>query len=125
MSKKSKKIIISVLLFILLMFCFSQIIFAEWSPNFDKLTNGEVKKSGNRIIDIMGSIINITQVIGMGLGILIAVFIGIKYFAATPAGKAEVKNSAINYILGAVLMFSAAAILQIVKMFIESNVTYD
>ena len=125
MSRKTKKIIVSILLFILLLFCFSQIGFAEWSANFDKLSNGEVKKAGNRAIDIFGSIINAAQIIGMGIGIIVLVVVGIQYVVAAPSAKAMIKTKATNYVIGAVLVFSGAAILQIVKIFMEANVKYD
>ncbi len=125
MSRKTKKIIVSILLFILLLFCFSQIGFAEWNANFDKLSNGEVKKAGNRAIDIFGSIINAAQIIGMGIGIIVLVVVGIQYVVAAPSAKAMIKTKATNYVIGAVLVFSGAAILQIVKIFMEANVKYD
>ena len=125
MSKKCRKMFISFLIFILILFCFSQAIFADWDPNFDTLSNGTAEKSGNMAMDIFGSIINITQLIGMGIAIIVLVVVGIQYVVAAPSEKAEIKNKSINFIIGAVLIFSAAAILQIVKMFVESNVKYD
>lgn len=125
MDKKTKKIIVGILLFIVLLFFFSQVGFAEWTPNFDALENGEVKKAGNRAIDIFGSIINITQVIGVGIAILVLVIVAIQYVVAAPSEKAAIKTKATNYIIGAVLIFSAAAILEIIKLFMTTNVKYD
>lgn len=120
-----KKIIISILSILLLIFCFSQVCFANWTPNFDALENGEVKKAGNRAMDIFGSIINVAQVIGVGISILVLVVVGIQYVVAAPSAKAMIKTKATNYVIGAVLIFSAAAILQIIKMFMTTNVKYD
>ena len=125
MSRKTKKIIVSILLFILLLFCFSQVGLASWTPNFDTLANGEVKKAGNRAMDIFGSIINVAQIVGMGIAILVLVIVGIQYVVAAPSAKAMIKTKATNYVIGAVLIFSAAAILQIIKMFMVANVKYD
>lgn len=125
MNKKSKKILISILLIVLLLFCFSQTIFADWEPNFKKLSNGTVNKAGGMAINVLGSIINAAQVIGMGIAIIVLVIIGIQYVTSSPSGKAEIKNKATNYIIGAVLIFSAAAILQIVKLFVVDNVKYE
>ena len=125
MSRKTKKIIVSILLFILALFCFSQVAFAEWSPNFDTLANGEVKQAGTKAIDIFGSIINAAQLIGMGIAIIVLVIVGIQYVVAAPSAKAMIKTKATNYVIGAVLIFSAAAILEIIKMFMNANVKYD
>ena len=50
-------------------------------------------------------------------------FLGIKYITASPDGKAEIKKSATQYVVGAVILFAASGILQIVKNFAVSNVT--
>ena len=124
MKRNCKKIIISLLIFILLIFCFSQTIFASWDPKIQNLADGEIGKAGNRAIDIFGAIINIIQVTGMGIAVVVLVVIGIKYTMASVSEKAEIKNRAHNYVLGCVLIFSGAAILQIIKMFLKSNVEY-
>ena len=124
MSKKIIKMVMSILIIVLLLFCFSQTIFA-WDVPFENLTNGQVNQAGGKAIDIIGSIINITQVIGMGIAIIVLVIVGIQYVIASPSSKANIKTKASNYILGAVLIFSAAAILQIVKLFIDDNVKFD
>ena len=43
------------------------------------------------------------------------IFVGIKFLTASPEGKAEIKKTAVIYIVGAVLLFAATGILQIVK----------
>lgn len=120
----SKKIIVCVLIFILLIFCFSQNIFADWDPGIESLADGSAPKSGNMATDVIGSILNITQVIGVGIAIIVLVIIGIQYVVSSPSQKGEIKNKSSNFILGAVLIFSGAAIIQIVKMFLEYNVKY-
>ena len=122
MNKKIMKKIICIFIFIILMLSFSQVVFADWTPKIDELTSGDVKKAGNMAIDVFGSIINIIQLFGMGIAVLILVFIGIQYVAAAPSQKAEIKNKTINFIIGAVLIFSASAILQLVKIFIDGNI---
>ena len=122
MNKKFLKMVIFILIFVALIFCCSQSVFA-WDPisEINSVSNGEVKQAGNRAIEIFGSIISVMQLIGMGIGIIVLVIVGIQYIGASPEGKAAVKNKSTNFIIGAVLMFSAAAILQIVKMFIDVN----
>ena len=124
MNRKTKKIIVSILLFIVVLFCFSQVADA-WTANFDALSDGEVKNAGTKAIDIFGSIINAAQLIGMGIAIIVLVIVGIQYVVAAPSAKAMIKTKATNYVIGAVLIFSAAAILEIIKMFMNANVKYD
>lgn len=78
--------------------------------------------ASNAVTNIIGSIINIAQIIGMGVAIIMLVVLAIQYIAAAPEGKAEIKKNATIYIVGAIILFAAAAILEIIKNFAESNV---
>ena len=81
-------------------------------------------KSGasKAVTNIIGSIINIAQIIGMGVAIIMLIVLAIQYIAAAPEGKADIKKNATIYIVGAIILFSAAAILQIIKNFAIDNV---
>lgn len=74
------------------------------------------------VSNIIGAIINIAQIIGMGVAVIMLVVLAIQYISAAPEGKAEIKKNSTIYIVGAIILFSAAAILQIVKNFAEQNV---
>lgn len=52
---------------------------------------------------------------GAAIAVGMLMFIGIKYVTASPDGKAEIKKTAIIYVLGAILIFSASAILGIIR----------
>ena len=74
--------------------------------------------SMNRII---GSIITVAQVVGIGVAIIMLIVLAIKYISAAPSDKAEIKKHAVVYVVGAVILFAASGILQIIKNF-SSNV---
>ena len=46
-----------------------------------------------------------------------SVLLAIKYISAAPNDKAEIKKHAVVYILGAIVLFAASALLGIVKNF--------
>ena len=50
------------------------------------------------------------------------IFVGIKFLTASPEGKAEIKKTAVIYIVGAILLFAATGILQIVRS-LASNIS--
>ena len=52
---------------------------------------------------------------GAAIAVGMLMFIGIKYVTASPEGKAEIKKTAMYYVLGAILIFSASAILGIIQ----------
>ena len=81
-------------------------------------SSGASQAAGN----IIGTIINIAQIIGMGVAILMLIVLAIQYIAASPEGKAEIKKNATIYIVGAVILFAASGILGIIRRFALQNV---
>lgn len=122
MQRKLIKILSFIIMILMLILCLSGTVFADWDANFDELNNGEIKKAGNMAMSGWASAINLVQIIGVGIAVIVLVVIGIQYMYASPDSKAEIKNKAINYVVGAIMIFSATGILQIVKMFIDGNV---
>lgn len=69
-----------------------------------------------------GSIIlGVFQAVGMVIAVIMLVWLGVKYLMASPDGKAEIKKQAFAYILGAVLLFGASAILQMIKNVVDQE----
>ena len=116
------KIVISVLIVITLIMIFSQNVFAL---NFDIATEfkgtGDKSEARNNISKIFSATINIIQVIGAGIAILMLIVLGIKWMYASPSGKAEIAKKSRLYILGAILIFAAVGLLQIVKSFTKES----
>lgn len=67
--------------------------------------------------NIAGAIISIAQVICAGVAIIMITVIAMKYMMAAPSEKADIKKHAVVYVVGAVIMFAATAILQIIQNF--------
>ena len=71
----------------------------------------------NRII---GSVLTIVQVVGCGVAVIMLIVLAIKYISAAPGDKADIKKHAVVYVVGAVVLFAASGILQIVKNFADN-----
>ncbi len=63
----------------------------------------------------VGNIIGIVQFICYAAAVIMIVMLGVKFMTASPDGKAEIKKSAIIYVVGAVLVFAAGALLNLVR----------
>ena len=51
----------------------------------------------------------------MAAAVIMLIVLAIKYVSAAPSEKADIKKSAIVYVIGAVLLFAATGVLQLVK----------
>lgn len=85
----------------------------------NKGVTGEAQSS---VTNIIGAIITIVQVIGVGVAVIMLTVLAIKYISAAPSEKAEIKKSVTIYVVGAIVLFSASALLGIVKNFATSNI---
>ncbi len=91
--------------------------FNPWKEGFDTIS----KDKGNDIIgaskNIMGSILNIVQIVAVGVAIIMLIVLAIKYISSAPNDKAEIKKHAVVYIVGAFVLFASAGILGVIKKF--------
>lgn len=58
----------------------------------------------------------------MGVAIIMLVVMAIKYISAAPNEKAELKKGITIYVVGAIVLFAAAGILQVIKNFATANI---
>ena len=83
------------------------------------VTNAAQDTSGaaDSINRIVGAVLTIVQVVGCGVAVIKLIVLAIKYISAAPGDKADIKKHAVVYVVGAVVLFAASGILQIVKNF--------
>ena len=65
--------------------------------------------------NVAGIVIYIIQIIAFAAAVIMLMFVGIKFLTASPEGKAEIKKTAVIYVVGAVLLFAAGGILTILQ----------
>ena len=75
---------------------------------------GKLGNTPNRILGII-------QVVGTVIAVGVLMVLGIKYMMGSAQEKAEYKKTFIPYIVGALLLFGASGILDIIRQFIEGN----
>ena len=62
----------------------------------------------------MGTALVAIRIIGTGVAFVIISVVGIKYMSAAPGERADMKKSSIQYVIGAVILFGASNILQLI-----------
>ena len=122
--KKYSKIVSTLVLIMLIMVTMSTTVLADPpAPNppvqgQGYAPNKVVANTSNTdaIKDIGYRIFGIVQVVGTILAVVILVVLGIKYMMGSAEEKAEYKKTMIPYIIGAILIFAASSI---------ANMVYD
>ena len=110
LNKKSIKIISIILIAVIVLFTIANATcMAVTIPEPDD------NASVGGVSSVVTTILGIIKWAGAAIAVGMLMFIGIKYVTASPDGKAEIKKTAIIYVLGAVLIFSASAILGIIQ----------
>ena len=109
MNTKTMKILVAVLTAVLMI--------AMATTTVLGLTPGDVtvvEPTDPAITDLGGKIIGILQTVGVVIAIIILAILGIKYMMGSAEEKAEYKKTFIPYIVGAILIFAAPAIANMV-----------
>lgn len=120
--KTLKKFLI-ILISLLLVFMFVEsIVYAEGTSSvYDQVKTLAGKETNNSAVtsvkNTAGAIITVAKVICAGIAIIMITVIAMKYMLAAPSEKADIKKHAVVYVVGAVIMFAATAILQIIQNF--------
>ena len=110
--KKMSKIISAVLILTTILSAFSMVFATATEPN---IPTGISPTGASDVSNIAGMVIYVIQIIAFAAAVIMLIFVGIKFLTASPEGKAEIKKSAVIYVVGAILLFAATGILQIVR----------
>ena len=116
--------IFTILMIILSIFIILSQSVSALNFNIDEQFENRLDKgnSTETLAGIIATVINILQVVGTGFAILMIVIIGVKWMYESPAGKAQISKSVRYYVLGAILIFAATGLLQIVKTICINNI---
>ena len=90
----------------------------DWnSKKTEMMTKQGDKAVTDPINKIAGTAITVTQVISIGVAIIMLIVLAMKYMSSAPGDKATIKNHAVVYVVGAIVMFACTGILGIIKQF--------
>lgn len=118
MNRKVMKVVSILLVVLMAVTMLSTTVFAALDYDINQFDNRtDTSGAKESFSNIVGALISIVQVIGMGVAIIMLIVMAIKYISAAPSEKAEIKKSATVYIVGAIVLFAASGILQIIKNF--------
>lgn len=111
--KKNKniKIVSIILILLLIFFCYTTIVHAEFNPNSYKPQD---QTGGSVISNVANLVIGLVQFIGSGVAVISMIVIGIKYMLGSVEEKAEYKKVLFPYLIGSIMIFTISNIIKIV-----------
>lgn len=68
---------------------------------------------------IVGTVITAARIIGVCFAVVMLLTIAMKYMTAAAGDKADIKKSAVAYVVGAIVLFAVTGILGIIQQFAE------
>ena len=83
---------------------------------------GDASGASTSVTNMIGAMIDIIQIVGTGVAIIMLIVLAIKYISAAPGDKADIKKHAVVYVVGAIVLFAASAILGIIQEFATKNI---
>lgn len=123
MKKKTIVKIMSIaLMVVMIAMCLNNVVLATEGEDTMALPGGKSTSTSGTFQNILNKILGITQVIGVAIAVIMLIVLAIKYISAAPSDKADIKKSAVAYIVGAVVLFAASGILGIIRTFAENNI---
>lgn len=66
---------------------------------------------------VFNNVLAIVQVVGIGIAVIMLIVLAIKYISSAPNDKAEIKKHAVVYVVGAILLFASAGVIELLKNF--------
>lgn len=120
MNKKTIFKILSIALMVAMVaMCLGNVALADVDYNPD----GVGGTTATKFQSILNTFLGLAQVIGIAIAVIMLIVLAIKYISAAPGDKAEIKKHAVVYIVGAVVLFAASGIIQIIKTFAKDTFT--
>lgn len=118
--KKQVKIITTILIILTILCSLANIVFG--SAIITSLSGDQTTKftSSSEITNLGQKIIGAIQVIGIVIAVVVLLVLGIKYMVGSAEEKAEYKKTMMPYVVGALLIFAASTIVNVLYNVIDN-----
>lgn len=118
---KKISILMLIILFMSLIFniCISNATYSGITKSLITTIQSNTDKTGakDKVSTAITTIITIIRIVGVCIAIVMLLTIAMKYMTAAAGEKAEIKKSAVQYVVGAIVLFAAVGILGIINDF--------
>ena len=113
--KKQVKMLSAILVIMMILCSVSNVVFGVSSiiSQVGDPNNATTVSGRDDVIDLGSTIVGILQIIGIVVAVVVLLVLGIKYMMGSAEEKAEYKKTMIPYVIGALLIFAAATIVNV------------
>lgn len=110
---KTSKItkIISLLVIIAALALSFNMVFATTTVTVPKASPVDDKGFNSTISNVLG----VVTIVCYAAAVILLITLGVKWLIAAPDAKADLKKSAIYYVIGAIMIFAAGAIVDVIR----------
>lgn len=113
--KKQIKIVSIMLVIFMVVATISNVVLATSIPDqIATIGQGNANANADKVVSLGATIVTIMQTVGVVVAVVILLILGIKYMIGSAEEKAEYKKTMIPYIVGAILIFAATTIVNVV-----------
>lgn len=109
--------IVSLIITLILLVSITVPVFAAGGVINSYQPTGANSATSASVESISNQIIGIVQVVGVAIAVIMLIVLAIKYLTSSASDKAEIKKSAFIYVVGAICLFGAVGVMQIIKSF--------
>ena len=125
MMKKMNLIIIALLIFVTIISVCTIEVNADYNfsskiSSIDSKTDSSSATTSAQ--NVVGAALQVARIVAVGIALIMLAVLAMKYMSSAPGERAEIKKYAVVYVVGAVVLFAASAILGIIKDFAEKNI---
>lgn len=90
-----------------------------------QFTGNTAPQGSKAITNIIAAVLGIVRTAGAAVAIIMLMTIAAKYIMASAGDRADIKKYAVNYVIGAIILFGTTGILGIVQDFVNNSVKYN
>lgn len=120
MKKKTLRKVVVIFMVLIQLIIISNSVLGATTTQADTITSldGNIdtnSKAARTIIGVSKTLLELLQLIGIAVGLIMLVIIGIRFILKSDKEKPDFKNVAMNYIFGAICIFGATTILTFIQ----------
>lgn len=114
--EKVKKVFVIICVFLVVAFLISTVSNAVTAADVEKFNATTHNATGiGAAQTIIGMVLDVVRLVGASVAVIMLMTVAAKYMVASSGDRADIKKYALNYVIGAVILFAATGILTVIR----------